>query len=569
MNLVPPRLTQHSGLANKLCAEHVFFFFFLSPLFAPYLINPNVIPFYTIPAIALLALICILLREKREPPKLPVIIAIILFLSLPFTYDSNALYMSYSLAATVLFAGLLSRQKLISAHYIFMFSTAVIILVSLYVWLGWDGNEALHFFGWALTTDRQVKMGGPLANGNVLAIIILCAWCTSVFYWLNDAKKTQWLWLIILLFFWIYIFSSMARGAWVAQFIIIIWLIAELTKRKEHKKTSVLLLAGLIAWHIGGTLTQHIQPQFGGVQQQFEKTAASGMEARLTLWASVWEVYKTHPILGVGASQLKAHYLTGQSVALENSPAASGLGATDSAHNILLHLLVEYGIAGLLLWLIVSLLLMKQVWIYKSRLDSFRWPAVACTLVLWIQGHANISLTEPYPLILFAFMLGICCKPSFRNQSLQINKKWLLVSTIIVFSLLVNGGIQTTKAWHAFGQWTRMDYKNPEKGSIASSLARNEELFPYIVEFSIAELSHLPGKQKQISKMRPLILRAISLHERPRLYKELFLAHLIDNNLDAACKVGKFIRKQQWGNEPNSKAYSDVCIGIKPNAYSF
>jgi len=87
------------------------------------------------------------------------------------------------------------------------------------------------------------------------------------------------------------------------------------------------------------------------------------------------------------------------------------------------------------------------------------------------------------------------------------------------------------------------------------------------VEFSIAELVHLPGKQKHIVEMRPLILKAISLNQRPRLYKELFYSYMIDNKLESACKVGEFIKKQNWKDEPNSKAYADTCHGTAPDAF--
>jgi len=67
----------------------------------------------------------------------------------------------------------------------------------------------------------------------------------------------------------------------------------------------------------------------------------------------------------------------------------------------------------------------------------------------------------------------------------------------------------------------------------------------YIVEFSIADMAHLSGKQQQIINMRPMIIRALALYQRPHLYRELFYTHLLDHNLKSACEIGHFIQKQR------------------------
>ena len=545
------------------------FALFLSPLFAPYLINPNVVPLYSVPAISLAGLILFLFTEKQRCLTTPSVAIIFILLSTPFLIGSDLLLFSFALAAIYLYASLLPHHELKTVYISFMVSVAIIIFVALYVWVGLNGSEALHFYGWALTTDAiQSKMNGPFANGNVLAIVIVCAWSIALWFWLKSSNLSQWGWLLIILFFWVFIFSSMARGAWLAQLFILAWVMFELLRRKCLKKAVAILIAGFIAWNAGDALAQFNQPEIGGIQHQFEKSSEAGLAERVTLWRSAWEVWKSSPMLGVGPSQFKAHYLTGQSKALERTPDAHGLGDTESAHNILLHLMAEFGIAGFLLWLAVSLLMIRLLWLYRLKLNSLRWPVLASALVLWIQGHFNITLSEPFPLILFALMLAICSKPLMRTYSFQVKKTWILAVTIVVVALLVTGAVQTTTTWHKFGQWVHMDFKDPRKGSIASELAADDRLLPYIVEFSIAEMVHLPGKQRQITEMRPLILRALSLHERPRLYRELFYAYIVDDKLDEACKTGMFIRRQNWiADEANSKAYADACRGSTPETF--
>ena len=555
--------------------QHIYTFFvlFLSPLLSPYLINPNIAPYYFIPAFALLSLLIFLWQPNKVSIKTPYLAIFFFLFSIPFIYDSHLLFISFSLASMFLMGNLLSRHNLDDAYKIFSISTGIIILISLYVWLGWNGKEALHFYGWALTTDAlHVKINGPFANGNVFAIIILCAWITSSYYWLNSQKIIQWLWLSILLFFWIYIFLSMARGTWLAQAFICIWLIIVLLRKKEKKKLITFIATGIIAALIGNNLFTQPQPSTSiiDLQGQFDSSIESGFTPRKIIWQSAWNIWLNHPISGVGASQLKAHYLTSQANIMDSFPNAHGLGATDSAHNIFLHLLAEYGISGFMLWILISCLLLRQTWGYKFKLDSVRWPALASALVLWFQGHGNISLTEPYPLIIFAFMLGISCRPSLHSYSIHIKHQWLLISISVVLIALLSTGTQSTKAWYTFEQWLDMDNRHPDKGLLANKLSKNADLYPFIVSFSFPYMAQTSNKRLS-HQLQPMVLRALSIYQSPTLYRELFYTYLINNDVNHACQLGKFIQKQRWEDENNPEVYNRVCQGLLllPEKYHF
>ena len=296
----------------------------------------------------------------------------------------------------------------------------------------------------------------------------------------------------------------------------------------------------------------------------------SGLAERITLWNSALEIWKISPITGTGAGQFKAHYLSGQAKALEHTPESHGLGSTGSAHNILLHLLAEYGMAGLLLWLIISLLLITTIWTYRYKSEAIRWPVIASATALWIQGHINISLTEPFPLILLALFLGISCKPFlYKLPSISLHKAWVQITSATIIMLLLTGAMNATERWSAFGTWLQMDINNPEKGRLAAQLANHDEMLPYIVDFSIHEMVNLAEKQQMIGKMQPLILKAISFNQRPSLYKHLFFSQLINNELEQACETGQFIQAQRWTGEANAQAYSDACSGIRPDRYQY
>jgi len=551
--------------------QHIYAFFILclSPLFSPYLINPNIAPYYFIPAFALLSLLIFLCHSSRVNIRVPYLAIIFFLFSIPFIYDSHLLLFSFALASIFLMGNLLSHRNLDDAYKVFSISTGIIILISLYVWLGLNGKEALHFYGWALTTDALgVKINGPFANGNVLAIVMLCAWVISAYYWLNSEKQTQWLWLCVLLFFWIYIFLSMARGAWLAQAFMCIWFIIVLLRKKEKKKLIALIGAGILAALIGNSLLSQFQSppptSIAGPEQKFNSIIESSFTSRKIIWESAWNIWLNHPISGVGASQLKAHYLTSQAAVMDSFPNTHGAGATDSAHNIFLHLLAEYGVLGLVLWLLISSLLLQQTWKYKFKSNSIRWPALTSALVLWFQGHINISLTEPYPLIIFAFMLGISCRLSLRSYGMHVKHQWLLISISIVLIGLLSTGIQSTKTWYTFEKWLRMDNSHPDKGLLANKLAEDDALYPFIVSFSFPHMART-GNEKLLHQLQPMVLRALSIYQSPTLYRELFYTYVINNKFNDACQLGKFIKKQRWRSESNSEAYDRVCQGLVPD----
>jgi len=94
---------------------------------------------------------------------------------------------------------------------------------------------------------------------------------------------------------------------------------------------------------------------------------ASGIAPRLELWGEAWQMFLGAPLLGAGFGQFAWHHFLQQNA----SGATAAPGVFHHAHNIVLHLMAETGLAGAAI--IVGAALM---WLIDSRrvaLDPERW----------------------------------------------------------------------------------------------------------------------------------------------------------------------------------------------------
>ncbi|MCF7822211.1 MAG: O-antigen ligase family protein [Mariprofundaceae bacterium] len=463
-------------------------------------------------------------------------------------------------AITFLTAGNHGPSKKLAAGFI---ATAFIWSgLGVFVWLGGNDGNALHFGLWALTTDAQIKPSGPFTNGNVFGIISACAWAIAVWQWLQ-VKNSNWLWLAPVCFFWYMIVLSMSRGTWVAQGVIIVPIIFWIWKQRRSSLLPF-ILAGVLAWSAASITVSEIYPSSHvNITERFETSATYGFAGRIILWASVWEVWKESPMLGVGIGNLGGHYLDGQSQALQwLDPEYHGLKQTTSAHNTLLQLMAESGVIGLAIWITITVLLIQLCWLYRHHTLSLRWAALSCAVMLWVQGLFNISMSEPFPLLLFSLMLGWSAAPLLRkSKKFKIPGKALSFFMVGCFVVLTTAAFGTAQAWMNFETWLSLEQQHPAKGSLAVKLIQRSDIMPYVVETSARDFITDSSKMDTVGKMQPFIEQALASQQRPLLLEELFFAQVVNSELEQACRTGRFIQSQKWKEIKNNVLYQQACRG--------
>ncbi len=546
------------------------FLLFLSPSIQPALINPNEVPWHTIPAFALAAFAAYLISTFSRIRIYKIIIPLslgivpILLHALETSLIRSLFYISFSMALLGLWILATNASAKTSQKLLFTYTAAAFIwcLLAILAWSGLTHGEMIQINGWALTTDISSKINGPFANGNVFGILVFCAWVISLWYWLKQKKQFGHFLFPTTIFFWAVGIASLSRGAWAAHAIVVfIVLLHLLLKNRSRLIPFIIAFAlalplGLILNSQGGT--QPIEPK-----QQFEATQKEGFGARLLLWASVFEVWNQHPWQGVGYGQLGAHYLTGQHAALKKRRFTQhGLTTTTYAHNAPLHLLAESGIGGALLALFISLTVALALMLNWNRMHSVAWPATMIASMLWLQGMANISMTRPFPILLFCLAMGIALRVflRYRNNSYSMPRKYFTIPVALSILILCSGAYAQTRAWDAYGEW--LTTKNGNKGDrdLVAQLLSNDSTMPYVVGETVRQALLIPSRHHMAPQFMPYITAALEKLETPLLYQGLFFTQALSGEMNSACETGRFIAVQNWDNH-NQSFYQAACEG--------
>ncbi|HEU5283041.1 MAG TPA: Wzy polymerase domain-containing protein [Burkholderiales bacterium] len=158
-------------------------------------------------------------------------------------------------------------------------------------------------------------------------------------------------------------------------------------RSREHRRLLVVAAAGLLAFMLLAPLLD-LLGQFTSLQRPSLRT-----EVRPRLWYTAWLLFLDAPVLGQGFRQFGLHnfLLNG------DLPPPRVTGFTDHAHNLLLTVMAEFGLAGLAL-LLAGALLWAAGLVRQPRSPALWW---VCAIAAVLAIH---SLLE-YPLW-YAFFLG-------------------------------------------------------------------------------------------------------------------------------------------------------------------
>ena len=127
---------------------------------------------------------------------------------------------------------------------------------------------------------------------------------------------------------------------------------------------------------------------------------ATGVGPRLELWGEAWRMFLAAPVLGAGFGQFAWHHFLYQAAA----GAPSGLGLYNHAHNIVLQLLAETGVAGTLI--IAGAVLVWLAGLRRVILDPAWWWLLSLLAVIGIHSLLEYPLWYAYFLGPAALLLG-------------------------------------------------------------------------------------------------------------------------------------------------------------------
>lgn len=188
------------------------------------------------------------------------------------------------------------------------------------------------------------------------------------------------------------------RGAWLAVAIVCtVLLIYYMFKSKRNLAVSIIFVA-----LISTVLVNN--PKFMqrlDTIDDFDKYQSN--TERILMWQSAWNMFKDHPILGVGLGQYTKNY---QQKYISPEAKEPQLG---HAHNNFMQMLAENGIVGF-----AGFVIMFGYIIFKNLIDWFRTRnvyslmIVSATVCLLLQGFTEYNVGNSAVIKMYWLVLGIC-----------------------------------------------------------------------------------------------------------------------------------------------------------------
>lgn len=226
------------------------------------------------------------------------------------------------------------------------------------------------------------------------------------------------------------------------------------------------------------------------VERMFGEASAGSGGIRLYLWQEAAMIFAQHPWLGAGFGQYSwQHFMMGPVLA---DPVITGL--YNNAHNIVMHLAAETGVAGLAI-----LLVTVGMWLWGLRgtqYSIYHWWGYAVLAVLAIHSLLEYPLWYLYFIGIAAVMLGMMDGQTHRLELRRLGR--LSVAMMLVLGVLSLGQL----------------YQGYKK-----------------LEVALTMRPAAPDETGYGSRLRDAFL-AVYEHNLMRSYSELFLTGLIEPTAD-------------------------------------
>lgn len=269
--------------------------------------------------------------------------------------------------------------------------------------------------------------------------------------WLTALLATPMLFVLVL---------SASRSAWL--YLSLFLLLAWWWQRKGIAPRSLLRYAaglwlGYLAMH-GLVQLPWLQGSTGSITA-FERLfgeAASG-RIRLHLWREAGLIFAQFPLLGAGFGQFAWQHL--QLAAELRNPAVTGL--YNNAHNIVLQLAAETGLAGLIVLFGTVGLWGWQTFRRRVQFTLEHWWGYAVLAVLAIHSLLEYPLWYAYFIGIAAFLLGVLDGGSYKLELRNTGR--LAVAVILLLGAV--------SLWQALQSYRHLENALSVRSSTASGVA--------------------------------------------------------------------------------------------------
>ncbi|GGY18072.1 O-antigen ligase family protein [Streptomyces djakartensis] len=186
---------------------------------------------------------------------------------------------------------------------------------------------------------------------------------------------------------------SFSRGAWIATVLTCTVQLVLAGLRRALKVAGAAVAAGVILVGGFGVGSALLQQRIDSIAQVTEAPDQSVVD-RYTLWAAATDIWRLHPLTGVGLKGFPEYRDGHATLALSSGSETDGAGVAYqrqpllSPHNMYLLVLSEQGLIGLLAlaggWLALLVCGVRRLLRVRDRGPGLDCGLVACGLLLWL-----------------------------------------------------------------------------------------------------------------------------------------------------------------------------------------
>ncbi|CVK19944.1 O-antigen ligase family protein [Sporomusa sphaeroides] len=264
-------------------------------------------------------------------------------------------------------------------------SVSIFIAGSYTIWQGIHGQQRAAAFG-----ANAMILAGYL----VQMIPLLFVMVTAKGY--LEKRKRMLLAIVLLISLLALVFNA-TRGAWVA--VAVSLLLYGLMNIKKHKYIlpSIVIVCLGVGIVIGATPA--LEKRVASITDLTERSNAE----RLLLWQSGWNMFKDHPLTGVGPDNFETLYQGKYVLPAAKQPELS------HAHNNFVHMAAETGILGLTGFVYMFGYILYISW-HRYRLSPANIWAAGCffvTVGLLMQGLTEFNFGNSAVTRLYWFIVGL------------------------------------------------------------------------------------------------------------------------------------------------------------------
>lgn len=401
-----------------------------------------------------------------------------------------------------------------------------------------------------------------------------------VLYKEEDVNIRKWIWkgIVAVLCVGTIILSESRAGILSMLIVIFLWLYDE-TKLVQFFKNYSRLKKIVISTSILFVLLSSLY--------FFKPDSANG---RLLIWRVSSGLICNASLLGSGSDSFLANYMEAQANYLEkneNSKFAILADNTKHPFNEYILLLVEYGIAGLLIFVIYALYISHR---FKANYNCFKKPAIYSLLSLLVVSCFSYPTNYPFAWILAS--IAVSTRTTNASFVMPLIAKLLIIAGIVIFVIVpIKQKLLDEKEWYKIANISL-------SGKTSEVLSRYERLYrrmkdePLFLYNYGAELSYM----KEYVRSNNILLKCEKLYNSFDIqmlivenciqigkYKEaesrlILASHMIPNSLapqyqlmilyDKTGKAEEAIKAANKICNKNIKIYSQTSMMMRERALS-